>query len=201
MPFVATPGIVQSTLFFEGTGGLFAQNRLYFAAEAVPTSLDLTEIDDALYDVIVAQYVSNFSGFWQLNGMTHRAMNEEEGLQLVSAQAYPQPGGAGDTEMEGAQVCYTITLNTGLVGRSARGRVYGVGMVNAAADGSRLTNTYQASYQAEWEAIRSAMEIAGHAMQVVSFVEGGVPRAAGRPLPVTSVNVRFPIATQRRRLS
>lgn len=201
MAFVATPGIVQSTLFFEGSGGLFAQNRLYFAAATVPTSTDLTEIDDALYDVVVAQYVANFSGFWQLNGMSHRAMNEEEGLQLVSAQSFPVVGGAGDSEMEGAQVCYTVTLNTGLVGRSARGRVYGVGVVNAAANGNRLTNVYQASYQAEWEAIRSAMETAGHAMQVVSFVEGGVPRAAGRPLPVLSVNVRFPIATQRRRLT
>lgn len=201
MPFVPTPGIVQANLFHISDQGIFAQNRLYFAASSVPTTTDLEEIDDALYDVYVAQVVNEMSGFWSLTGISYRAMNEEEGIQLVSAQAFPQQGGAGDTEPEANQVCYTVTLNTGLVGRSARGRIYGIGITNGASDGSRLYPASQATYQANWEGVRSAMETAGHAMQVVSFFEGGVPRAEGRPLPVLSVSVRFPIATQRRRLS
>jgi hypothetical protein len=201
MAFVPTPNMVQSTLFFEGSGGLFAQNRFFFATTGVPTLEAMGEIDDALYAVVVAQYCTHMSGFWQLNGITHRAMNEEEGLQLVSAQAYPQAGGIGESEQEAAQVTYTVTLSTGLVGRSARGRVYGVGLWNAATTGNRLATGTQATLQAAWTLIRTAMETAGHAMQVVSFQEGGVPRTEGRALPVLSTAVRFPLATQRRRLS
>jgi hypothetical protein len=201
MPFIPTPGIVQANLFFEGVGGVFAQNRLYFAASTVPTSTDMEEIDDALYPVIVAQYTEHMSSFWQLDGITYRAMNEAEGLELVSTQTFPVEGASGDTEMEGAQVSYTITLNTGLAGRSARGRVYGVGLTNAAATGNRLTTAAQGVFQAAWAAILSAMELSGHALQVVSFFEGGVARSEGRPLSVLSANVRFPLATQRRRLS
>ena len=200
MAFIPVDGVVQSTLFFQGQGGLFAQNRLYLAAATVPTSTDLDEIDDALYDVVVAQYCEVMSHFWAFQGMTHRAMNEEEGLQLISAQAYPIEGRISDSEQEAAQVCYTVTLNTGVIGRSARGRVYGVGMPNNYADGARLETGGQSNLQSAWELVLSAMETAGHAIQVVSFQEGGVFRSEGRPLSVLSVSVRFPIATQRRRL-
>jgi hypothetical protein len=201
MAFIPVPHTVQATLSFQGFGGCFAQNRLFFATSGVPTVTDLEEIDDALYPVIVAQYVGNMSTFWQLDGITYRAMNEAEGIQLVSPQAYPEGGGIGDSEQEAAQVAYTVTLSTGLVGRSARGRIYGVGLWNAATTGNRLTSGVQSTLQSSWNAIRSAMETAGHAFQVVSFQEAGVPRTEGRPLPVVSVAVRFPLATQRSRLS
>lgn len=201
MAFIPTPNTVQSSLFFEGSGGLFAQNRFYFATLGVPTTTDLEEIDEALYNVIAAQLMARVSGYWQLNGMTHRAMNEAEGIQLVSAQTFPLVGTFAATEMEAAQVTYTVTLSSGLVGRSARGRIYGIGLWNQAADGNRLQTAAQADLQVAWSAVVNAMETAGHAMQIVSFAEGGVPRAAGRPLPVLSAAVRFPLATQRRRLS
>lgn len=201
MPFIPTQGTVQSTLFFQGTGGVFAQNRFYFAAADPPTSTDLEEIDDALYDATVANYMNIMSSSWSLIGITHRAVNEAEGLQLVSPQDYPVEGFVVSGDMEAAQVAYTVTLNTGLVGRSARGRIYGVGINGADANGNSLLPAAQAVYQAKWNLMLSAMETAGHAFQVVSFFEGGVARAEGRPLGVLSMSVRFPIATQRRRLS
>jgi len=201
MPFIPVPDCVQATLFHISEQGIVAQNRLFLASTDPIGAPDLEEIDDALYDAYVANIVSEMSGFWSLTGITYRAMNVEEGLQLVSAQTFPMQGGAGATEPEANQVTYTVTLNAGLVGRSARGRVYGIGITNGASDGSRLYDASQATYQAKWSLLHSAMETAGHAIQVVSFQEGGVPRVAGRPLPCLSVSVRFPIATQRRRLS
>lgn len=201
MAFIPTDSVVQSSLFYEGSGGAFAQNRFYFGASDPPVMTDLEEIDEALYNAFVANVLPDMSGFWQLNGITHRAMNEEEGLYLISPQDYPAQGGLGDAEMEAAQVSYTVTLNTGLIGRSARGRIYGVGLGNSFANGTRLTPTAQTDLQTNWNAVKSAMELAGHAFQVVSFFEGGVARTEGRPLPVLSMSVRFPLATQRRRLS
>lgn len=201
MPFIPTPDCVQSTLFFAGSGGVFAQNRFYFSTASAPTSLDLEEIDDALYDATVANYIDIMSGFWSLIGITHRAMNEAEGLQLVSPQSYPVVGAVSGGEMEAAQVAYTVTLNSGLVGRSARGRIYGIGINGADANGNSLLPAAQAVYQSKWELMLSAMETAGHAFQIVSFFEGGVARTEGRALAAVSCSVRFPLATQRRRLT
>jgi len=190
-----------ATLTHEYADGQLAINRLYCATASVPTMTDLEEIGDALYDVYVAQIIPDMSSWAQLDGIRVRAMNEEEGLFFEDTNSYPQPGGNVSSSPTGAQVTYTVTLNTGLVGRSARGRVYGVGLPPGGFTTNRLTDAEQAALQDGWNAVASAMETAGHALQVVSFQEGGVLRTEGRPLPVVSVNVRFPVATQRRRLS
>lgn len=201
MPFVPTPGIAQAIIQYQSNDGVEAINRLYCGATAVPTLVDLEEIGEALYNVLVAQIVPEMQGDWNISGIKVRAMNEAEGIEYVDVNSYPQWGTQGAGTALPSQVSYTVTLNTGLVGRSARGRVYGVGLPIGYQNGVRLTTPAQAALQPAWNLVRSAMVTAGHALNVVSFQEGGVVRAAGRPLPVVSVNVRFPLATMRRRLS
>jgi len=201
MAFIPTPNTAMATIRYQGDGGVVAINRLYCAVEDPVTSEQLEEITDALYDVWVAQILPNTSNNWFLAGITARDMSEEEGLQFIDENSYPMGGTVSDGVGQGAQVSYTVTLNTGLVGRSARGRVYGVGLPTSYQDGHRVTDAAHAILQPAWNLVRSAMETAGHALQVVSFFDEGLPRAAGRPLPVVSVNVRFPLATQRRRLT
>jgi len=201
MAFVPTPGIIQATLFYQSNDATQAINRLYCAASEVPTETELEEVADALYDVWVAQIMPIASSQWNLTGIVCRAMNEEEGLQFVDTNAYPVTGGIDTAIQTPAQVTYTVTLNTGLVGRSARGRVYVVGLPPDAHDGVRLNGSFQTLAQSAWDLVGTAMETAAHSLQVVSFQEGGVPRTEGRPLPVVSLSVRFPLATQRRRLS
>lgn len=190
-----------ASIFYQSNDATLAMNRLYCACAAVPTETDLTEITEALYDVWVAQVMPAATNSWNLLGISARALNEAEGIEHIDTNSYPVNGGVSEAVQNPNQVAYTVTLNTGLVGRSARGRVYGIGLPVNAQTGARLTDTGRATLQSVWELVHSAMETAGHAIQVVSFVEGGVPRDEGRALPVVSVNVRFPLATQRRRLS
>ena len=201
MPFVPTPGVVMATLRFLSDDGIVAVNRLFCAASTVPTAVDLEEIGDALYDSVVANIIPNTQNTWSLTGIHMRAMNEAEGIQHDKDGIFPVTGVATATYETPAQVSYTVTLNTGLVGRSARGRIYGIGMPLSYQQGNRLTNAGQSALQSVWNLVRSAMETAGHALQVVSFAEGGVARTEGRPLAVLSLAARFPLATQRRRLT
>lgn len=187
-------------IFYAGTNGSDAVQRLFCAATDPITLADLEEIGDALFDVFNAQIWPNMANDWQATGIRVRAMNEAEGLLFDDTNAYPVTGGVDGPVPAAAQVSYTTTLNTGLSGRSARGRVYGVGLPPGGYNLNRLTDAEQAELQSEWELVLTAMETAGHALQVVSFETGGVPRTEGRPLPVISVNVRFPLATQRRRV-
>jgi len=201
MAFVPTPGVAQATLNYQSNDNTVAINRLYCATATPPTMTDLEEIGDALYDLWAAQVMVNTQADWSLTGIHVRAMNVEEGIQYDDENAYPVQGSLSESVQTPAQLSYTVTLNTGLVGRSARGRIFAVGVPVGFQQGNRLSDAAQAQLQPVWSLVRSGMETAGHALQVVSFQEDGVLRAAGRPLPVVSVAVRFPLATQRRRLS
>ena len=201
MPFVPIPGIAQAIVRYQSNDGVEAINRLYCGCSEIPTMTDLEEIGEALYTVFEAQIAPVMQGDWNLAGIKVRAMNEAEGLEFVDTNTYPVWGEEPATIQTPSQVSYTVTLNTGYVGRSARGRIYGVGLPVFMQNGVRLTDAGHAALQPAWSLVLSAMTTAEHAINVVSFQEGGVVRTAGRPLPVLSVNVRFPLATMRRRLS
>jgi len=201
MAFIATPDTLGVTLLWRYQSGTVAQNRLYcFGGDPIVTD-DLEEAGDAMLDAIVANIVPLTHGSWFLDAINVRALNEAEGLIYAVPGDFPYQGGDEGVLDPANQVSYTVTLNTGLIGRSARGRIYGVGMPPNFHNGVRLTDVAQGVLQPAWDLVREAMETAGHALQVVSFEEGGVPRSEGRPLSVLSTNVRFPLATQRRRLS
>lgn len=201
MAFVPVEDIAQATIFYEDVNGVLAVNRLYVGNPDPQTVESLQEIGDVIHDIWDAQVTENMTQNWQVTGITIRAMNEAEGLQVVHDGDYPIEGGFDATDMTPNQVSYTVTLNTGLVGRSARGRVYGVGLPDSYCTGTRLTDAGQGFLDASWGLVRLALQTAGHALAVVSFQEGGVPRPSGRSIPVLSTSVRFPLATQRRRLS
>jgi len=190
-----------ATIQYSSADGTVAINRLYCAVENPTTVEALEEICSALYDVWVAQIMPRTSTQWFLSGIRARDMAVAEGLQFISEETFPVSGTVSDGEGMGNQVSYTVTLQSGLVGRSARGRIYGVGLPISYQNGVRVTDAAHALLQPAWNLVQSAMETAGHALQIVSFFDEGVPRAAGRPLPVVSMNVRFPLATQRRRLT
>jgi hypothetical protein len=186
---------------YHSDGGTIAENVLWCATSSTPLMADLVAIGAAFSDWATEALAPNITNNWHVDGVNLRAMNEEEGISIFYDDGFPADG-TGGTAFEANQVAYTVTLSTGLVGRSARGRVYGLGINPArVANGVRLTDVAQGQYTACWESLRVLLEGDGHALQVVSFVDAGVPRAAGRKLPVLSLAARFPIATHRGRLS
>ena len=150
---------------------------------------------------ITAWLVTHITPNWNWSSVILRDMTEAEGLELNFTEGFPIAG-TGSGTVNPDQVCYTVTWNTGLVGRSARGRSYISGMNREnIVNNNRLSDSAQADFQNRWTHVREDFETLGHALQVVSFIDAGVPRDEGRPLPVLSNLVRFPVATQRRRLS
>lgn len=201
MAFIPVPDVVQAKVNWQEDNGVVAQNVFYHACAGVPTLTDLNDIGE-LYDELYGEGImASVGSNWGIESISLRAMNEEEGLALTWLDGFPKDGTVGDA-IAPDNVSYTVTWSTGLIGRSARGRTYGLGIpMSIIATHNRLTDAGRLSLNNYWNIIREGFETAGHALQVVSFQEGGVPRAAGRPLPALSCQVRFPLATQRRRLS
>lgn len=201
MAFIPVLDCVQARLNWQHDSGLQAQNVFYHATASVPTETDLTDIGDAWGSLWTEFMVTSVAPQWNLLSITLRAMNEAEGLEIIFADGFPIAG----TNPQPAypnNVSYTVTWQTGLVGRSARGRTYGIGLpVGSTVNDNRLADATQSGLNNNWNNIREGFETAAHAIQVVSFMEGGVPRTEGRKLPALVAQVRFPIATRRSRLS
>jgi hypothetical protein len=201
MAFIPVANCIQARLNFQEDGGVVAENVLYFATSGAPTSTDMEEVGDMLDDWTRDALMQGVTGNWKCTGAWLRAMNEPEGATEFYPFSPAHTGGATGAATP-LQVSYSVTFSTGLIGRSARGRAYGLGIPNEwIVSHTRLTDGGRNGINGHWAALLAQSNTLGHALQVVSFVEGGVPRTAGRKLPVMSVNVRFPIATQRRRLS
>jgi hypothetical protein len=188
-------------MIWQEVDGTVAQNVLWCATTSVPTETDLDEIGTDLVTWVNAGYLSVVTDNWTLTDIVLRAMNEEEGLEVDFLDGLPANATSGLAQTPN-QVSYTTTLSTGIVGRSARGRIYGLGLPATYVESNkRLTDAGQALLQSSIANMLDILATDGHALQVVSFTDGGVPRAEGRALPVLAMNVRFPLATQRRRLS
>lgn len=201
MAFIPTLTCVQGRAQFREETGVIAENIHYFATTSVPTLSEMEDIGDLYAAWALEDWAPMASGNWRLINFALRAMNEEEGLQYNHSLGSGIPGtdNSGGNPM---QVSYTITWSSGLVGRSARGRTYGVGLpLGALETFNRLKDVNRNAYQINWKALMDQAAAAGHAMQIVSFSEDGVARTEGRKLPIVACNVRFPLATQRRRLS
>lgn len=111
--------------------------------------------------------------------------------------------GAGSAVLVPLNVTFTIKFITGLTGRSFRGRMYYIGIVEGDLNGNDIltasANTYLDNYRAFFAAIESATSFT-HV--VVSYCNDGAWRASAVVTPVTGyVYTDTHFDSQRRRLT
>jgi hypothetical protein len=202
MAFIPVLNCVQARLIWIEDNGVVAQNVFYHATPSVPTATELEDIGTVWGEMMTEAGIGPDTTMnWALSEVALRAMNEDEGISMHFTDGMPISGTNTQPQLPD-NVAYTVTWNTGLVGRSARGRTYGIGLpTNFVENRNQLTSAGQSALQNQWGVVMDGFISAGHALQVVSFQEGGVPRSTGRKLPILAHQVRFPLATQRRRLS
>lgn len=202
MAFIPVLNCVQARLIWLEDNGVTAQNVFWHATTGAPTLDAMEEIGSTWGELMTEAGIGpNTTSNWALSSVALRAMNEEEGMSLNYNGGMPISGTNASPQMPD-QVCYTITWSTGLVGRSARGRTYAIGIPgNAIENRNRLTTSAQASFNNTWGVVLESFATAGYALQVVSFQEAGIPRTEGRKLAILSQQVRFPLATRRSRLA
>lgn len=200
MTFIPTTNHMMLTALYGNSFGTFGINRFFLGNAGGVTEDDLQEASDVYKSWFDDHFDTATSNQWSLQQVTVRDMTEEEGIELVDTVGLPLPGTNTSATLP-LQVSATVTWQTGLVGRSARGRTYIVGVPAVFCVGDVLTSDAQEFIEGAYNTLMEDFATAGHAIAVVSFVEAGVPRTAGRPIVVSSVRCNFPLATQRRRLT
>jgi len=130
-----------------------------------------------------------------------RDLSVEGGGGAVEALGSPSSGGFGGPSTSG-NVAFCLTLRTGRLGRSYRGRKYFAGLPEAHVAANLFDATRAAALVTGFSAVLATLAEGDWQAVVVSRKNGGVLRPAGVATPVTAVIARdLKVDTQRRRLS
>lgn len=187
MAFQSVPQCASIEIVFSA-GGVTVENQLHakFSGDYVQSNLDDLA---ANVDVAVGTYYVPITHDFCTYLHTHvRGLTSI--IDLEATDGTNTDTGPDSTGPKPNNVTLAISLRTGHTGRSARGRLYMVGLAN---DKFLNTNEVETSYATAAIAmvghIQTAISAAGWTMGIVSRFSGGVKRTTGIFTPITDIIV------------
>lgn len=183
-----------------------------FLLGGVPVSINITVLAPGAVDQQAVDNAAAIGKFWWDNN-GYLIFSQDLGItEVVATDVSQQPAVQGRettfTHQFGSQavaavannVALVVSLRTGFIGRSYRGRIYLPGLAKDAVVGSLLTPQAQADITTHIGALATQLTNANFTWVVASYQFNGVPRlvAAGTPILTRIVSNR--VDTQRRRL-
>ena len=98
------------------------------------------------------------------------------------------------------QTSIALKAGTGFGGRSARGRVFHIGIDRVVVVGNLLTSAESTALISTYNALMTSMTTAGHALHVLSYYHNQAPRTTAVQYPITGYSmVDLIVDSQRRR--
>lgn len=200
MAFQSVPETASVQIVYDFQGNRM-QNQLHFryAGGYTQTDIDnLAALVDFAVDADMLPLVSPAVDY--IN-------TEVKGLELITdlfaiEAANAGPGQATGTVTLPPNVTFAVRFTSGLTGRSSRGRLYTIGMMNAALqDPSHVTSVYAGSWVVALQNLRSSAGGIGWQMVIVSRYTSGAQRPTGVTFPITDVGYHdLDVDSQRNRL-
>lgn len=187
MAFQPAPGIA----LVEMRGVLHGQrveNTLHFRAAGTISQESLQLLVNAIGDLVGdEEYLAYWPNEFQWTEIYARDLTTAIGAQATDATVAGLTGAAG-AGMPG-NVTLAITLRTGLTGRSARGRVYWMGITEGSVVGNAINPAVAAGFVDVLEDIRAAALAVGWELVVLSRQQAGVVLASAIGYDVTTIGV------------
>lgn len=198
MAFVPFTNVAMVELFYRQDGQR-VENVLNFRMTATPTVASLTALSGNVitwWDTAVRPLVSNNV---QLVGVKATSLQSSSAPAVENVTGLPLTGGVAT-----AAAPNNVTLVTKLItanrGRSFRGRIYHVGMVNSQISGNTGTSAFRTALAAAYNALLVPAAFGGAELVIASRFSNGAPRATGVATTVTGVSINQTLDSQRRRL-
>ena len=176
MPFQPVPFVIG----LEVLGilqGETCENTFYYSYTPPLTIGMLTNAANAANDAWVSDWKPIMTTGFTLTGIYARDLNTETGLQVLVTDAAGQTGAVtGDTLPNADTVA--VARISGLTGRSARGRIFWMGLAESQVNNNRLTTTFADDVVDAVKALDAAVAAEGFTPVIVSRVQDGVTLAA-----------------------
>jgi hypothetical protein len=200
MTFVPAPGIVQVEIRAL-SDGQHIENRLHFNCNHTPTTTDLATINDFVGGTVLSDWLPNLPASVVMVENFLRSLETQNDIQMT---------GAYDVDTHGAlsgQACANqntlcVSLRSTSAGRSARGRLYWLGLDESQTTGNLIDTDPRIAIVGAVDTMRTVLLGQGFPWVIVSYINNGAPRVGG---PVyfqvsTVLSVDNVLDSQRRRM-
>lgn len=182
MPFVPVPDVIQ--LEIRATlASVDVENTFYYLSPAPIDQPLLDAVAEAARDYVEANE-SIFNANWLFREVYARDLSSSTFLSALAPATGVVTGSFTDPNPNNATIALKRT--SGLSGRSARGRIYWMGLAEGHTDGTNFVTTSSANNMVSWlENLDLAVAAEGVTPVIVSRFTEGAPRVEGITFPIT----------------
>lgn len=199
-PFVPVSDTVKFELLF-GLEGQILQNVInvkFPTTPGVPLALDVAAAIVSWWSANIAPITSAGVTLTAIRGTD---LNTSTGFSFEYTTGLPVAGSATTGQIMPANVTAAIRLTTPSRGRSYTGRLYHVGLLSGEVQGNMLTSGSVSALKIAYEALLTAIGVAGGTWGVVSYFADKVLRSSGVFTGISAITVDQNLDSQRRRLN
>lgn len=201
MPFVPSPNIVQVEVRAI-LDGQRIENRFMINVHQQPTPAICNTVAVIVGNWVIAEYAPLLPVAVQLTEVYVKSLEEQNGPEHTFTYATPLFGGRVE-EVLPNETSFCISLRTGNIGRSARGRVYVLAICKVSQLGNRIAVADANNFRDAFDALRATLTESEepYDWSIVSYRANNAPRPGGPVyFPVTTVTyVDTILDSQRRR--
>lgn len=173
----------------------------FFTGESPATESILVDLAGQVASSWTANVMPLMVEDYTLREIHARDLTLEAGAQATDTTVLGQAGELVEPSMPG-NVAFCVSLRTGIVGRSFRGRIYLAGQSESRVVKNVVDGTHVTALVAAIASVRADLQAVGFTMVIASRFHNGAPRLAGVATGVSAVlAVTNRVSTQRRRLT
>jgi hypothetical protein len=185
MPFVPVPDVARLAITYQDTSGNQAVNVLHFQdLDGIHSPAHLNLLVQQVAGWLASDWADTAASAWSAIQVEARYLNTEDDFYKIESVNIP---GTETGQALPSQDTIAISFRSGLTGRSRRGRLYHVGLSEAAVNGDYLIGTSRTVLIAAYEALMSATATDNWFLVVVSYTGDGQPREFPLVTEITSV--------------
>jgi hypothetical protein len=177
MPFVPAPNIVKLEIRATKAGQKI-ENRLHINCFHTPTMADFSAIHSIVVTSVTSAWLPQLPGDVTLVSNFFQSLQEENGIQLEAPYSAGTIGTqAGQPGPNQNTIC--VSLRSGAAGRSARGRLYWLGLSEEQYTGNLIDASDLTAIVGAVDNLRAQLIAGGYHIMIVSYIHNGVPRPGG----------------------
>lgn len=177
MPFVPAPNIVQVEIRAT-KAGIPIENRIHVDVLHTPTPADLGSIETAVATAVNADWPALLPTDVTITELVQRSLQTQNDISRTLQFGGPLVGTAGGEPLPNeCTICAKLTSL--FTGRSARGRLYWLGLTIDQVTTNHVSALVLNDIQDALRNIRNALTAVGFRWVVVSYINNGAPRPGG----------------------
>lgn len=185
MPFQPIPNVASVEIRYDMPDAVRAENRIFFLQPAGYTLATVQALSQIVDNWVGTSWRGNLPSAVNYRETFVRGQTMEEDVQAVSADG-AGPGLLNNPPLPN-EVSFAVKFETGLTGRSARGRLYVTGLIENDVTGNLLSVTRANEFVNSINTLFATAQASNWIPVVVQRINDGELLPAGIPRPIVDV--------------